>query len=107
MAVGQLSARAKHRAEEAEAGRIENRRLYEDLQEAFERASEAEALRRSERLKSALLDAVTRDLRTPLTSIKASATLLLEEGEPGESGEAFSPAEQTILKVSYGRGGPP
>ena len=100
LAVGQLSARAKRRAEEAEAGRIENRRLYEDLQEAFERASEAEALRRSERLKSALLDAVTHDLRTPLTSIKASATLLLEDGEPGEHGESFSPAEQkTILKV--------
>src|SRR5258708_19995209 len=59
VAVGQLSARARHRAEEAEAGRIEHRRLYENLQEAFERASEAEALRRRQRLKSALLDAVT------------------------------------------------
>jgi K+-sensing histidine kinase KdpD len=97
LAVGQLSARARRRAEEAEAGRIENKRLYEDLQEAFEQASEAEALRRSERLKSALLDAVTHDLRTPLTSIKASATLLLEEGEPGEQGEAFSPAEQKVI----------
>jgi len=74
--------------------------LYEDLQEAFERASEAEVLRRSERLKSALLDAVTHDLRTPLTSIKASATLLLEAGEPGAQMEAFSPAEQkTMLRV--------
>ena len=100
LAVGQLSARARRRAEEAEAGRIENRRLYEDLQEAFERASEAEVLRRSERLKSALLDAVTHDLRTPLTSIKASATLLLEAGEPGAQMETFSPAEQkTMLRV--------
>jgi two-component system sensor histidine kinase KdpD len=41
--------------------------------------SRTEALRQSERLKSALLDAVTHDLRTPLTSIKASATTLLEE----------------------------
>lgn len=49
------------------------------MQEAFERASEAEALRRSEQLKSALLDAVTHDLRTPLTAIKASVTTLLEE----------------------------
>ena len=46
---------------------------------AFEQASQAEALRRSEQLKSALLDAVTHDLRTPLTSIKASATTLLED----------------------------
>ena len=97
LAVGQLSARAKRRAEEAEAGRIENRRLYEELQDAFERASEAEALRRSERLKSALLDAVTHDLRTPLTSIKASATLLLEDGEPNGQTEAFSPAEQKAM----------
>ena len=100
LAVGQLSARAKRRAEEAEAGRIENRRLYEELQAAFDRASEAEALRRSERLKSALLDAVTHDLRTPLTSIKASATLLLEDGEPNGQTETFSPAEQkTMLRL--------
>jgi two-component system sensor histidine kinase KdpD len=100
LAVGQLSARAKRRAEEAEAGRVENRRLYEELQGAFDRASEAEALRRSERLKSALLDAVTHDLRTPLTSIKASATLLLEDGEADGQVETFSHAEQkNMLRV--------
>jgi len=76
---GQLSARAQRRAEEAVAGRREIERLYEELRAAFERASHAEALRQSERLKSALLDAVTHDLRTPLTSIKASATTLLDE----------------------------
>jgi two-component system sensor histidine kinase KdpD len=79
LVVGQLSARAKRRAEEAEAGRREIERLYQELQAAFERASQAEALKQSERLKSALLDAVTHDLRTPLTSIKASVTTLLEE----------------------------
>jgi len=76
---GQLSARVKRRAEEAEAGRREIERLYDELQSVFERASHAEALRQSERLKSALLDAVTHDLRTPLTSIKASVTTLLDE----------------------------
>lgn len=76
---GQLSARVKRRAEEAEAGRREIERLYDELQLAFERASHAEALRQSERLKSALLDAVTHDLRTPLTSIKASVTTLIDE----------------------------
>lgn len=76
---GQLSANAKRRAEEAEAGRHEIERLYDELRDAFERASQAEALRRSERLKSALLDAVTHDIRTPLTSIKASVTTLLDE----------------------------
>jgi two-component system sensor histidine kinase KdpD len=79
LAVGQLSARAKQRAEEAEEGRREIQRLYQELQSAFELASHAEALRQSERLKSALLDAVTHDLRTPLTSIKASITTLIDE----------------------------
>jgi two-component system sensor histidine kinase KdpD len=76
---GELSARVNRRAEEAEAGRREIERLYDELRSAFERASHAEALRQSERLKSALLDAVTHDLRTPLTSIKASVTTLLDE----------------------------
>ena len=77
--VGQLSARAERRAEEANAGRKEIERLYEELQSAFEKASHAEALKQSEKLKSALLDAVTHDIRTPLTSIKASVSTLLEE----------------------------
>lgn len=81
---GQLSGSARRRAEEAETGRREIERLYAELRDAFERASHAEALRQSEELKSALLDAVTHDLRTPLTSIKASITTLLDEaqGEP-------------------------
>jgi K+-sensing histidine kinase KdpD len=92
--VGQLSARAKRRAEEAEAGRVENRRLYDELREAFDRASEAEAMKRSERLKSALLDAVTHDIRTPLTSIKASATLLLEDKDETDPSAKLSEDEQ-------------
>jgi K+-sensing histidine kinase KdpD len=77
--VGQLSARARQRADEALKGRLEIERLYEELRKAFEQASHAEALRQSEALKSALLDAVTHDIRTPLTSIKASATTLLDD----------------------------
>lgn len=77
LAVGQLSSRAKRQAVESEARRQEIERLYSQLRKAFEEASEAESLRRSERLKTALLDAVTHDLRTPLTSIKASVTTLL------------------------------
>jgi K+-sensing histidine kinase KdpD len=76
---GQLSAHAKRRAEEADVGRCEIERLYTELRDAFERASQAKALEQSERLKSALLDAVTHDLRTPLTSIKASVTTLLDD----------------------------
>jgi two-component system sensor histidine kinase KdpD len=76
---GELSIYARKRAEEAERGKLEIGRLYEELQGAFEQASQAEALRQSEKLKSSLLDAVTHDLRTPLTSIKASVTTLLED----------------------------
>ena len=84
--VGQLSAHAKRRTEEADAGRREIERLYEELRGAFERASHAEALRQSEKLKSALLDAVTHDIRSPLTSIKASVSTLLEELRAKASG---------------------
>jgi two-component system, OmpR family, sensor histidine kinase KdpD len=43
----------------------------------------AEADRQGERLKSALLDSITHDFRTPLTSIKASITTLLSNGTTG------------------------
>ncbi|MEJ7623935.1 MAG: DUF4118 domain-containing protein [Pyrinomonadaceae bacterium] len=77
---GQLSSYARRRADESEARRQEIEQLYSDLREAFAQASQAEALRQSEQMKSALLDAVTHDLRTPLTSIKAAATTLMETG---------------------------
>ena len=93
---GQLSARAKKRAEEAEVGRREIERLYTELRDAFERASHAEALKQSERLKSALLDAVTHDLRTPLTSIKASITTLLEAVRDNDREEVTLDRESKI-----------
>jgi len=43
---------------------------------ALERSSRLEASRESERLRSTLLDSVTHDLRTPLTSIRAAVTTL-------------------------------
>ena len=44
---------------------------------AIEKLGRAEASRESEQLRSALLDSVTHEFRTPLTAIKASATSLL------------------------------
>jgi two-component system, OmpR family, sensor histidine kinase KdpD len=44
-----------------------------------EEAARAEVLSRSDELKSALLAAVSHDLRTPLAAIKASATALLDD----------------------------
>ena len=54
---------------------------------AVEQLSKAEADRQSERLKSALLDSITHDFRTPLTSIKASVTSLLSGGKPAATQE--------------------
>ena len=44
---------------------------------AIEQLGETEAERQGERLKSALLDSITHDFRTPLTSMKAAVTSLL------------------------------
>jgi two-component system sensor histidine kinase KdpD len=46
---------------------------------AMDNLSKAEASREGEKLRSALLDSVTHEFRTPLTAIKASATSLLSD----------------------------
>lgn len=46
---------------------------------ALERTNRLEAARESEKLRSALIDSVTHDLRTPLTAIRAAATTLVSE----------------------------
>jgi two-component system sensor histidine kinase KdpD len=52
-----------------------------DRMHAIERLGKTEAARENERLKSVLLDALAHDFKTPLTSIKAAATSLLEDLE--------------------------
>lgn len=74
---GNLSARSTRRAEEAIRRQKEIEGLYDQLKTMYEKASQADAIQQSEQLKSALLDAVTHDLRTPLTSMKAAVTTLL------------------------------
>lgn len=96
---GELSAYAKRRAEEAERQKDEIKNLYDELQIAFEKSSEAEALRRSEKLKTALLDAVTHDLKTPLTSIKASVTTLLDSEGGHRTIELDSESRQDFLEI--------
>ena len=49
---------------------------------AVEQLGRTEADRQGERLKSALLDSITHNFRTPLTSIKASVTTLLSSRPP-------------------------
>ncbi|HEV8339484.1 MAG TPA: DUF4118 domain-containing protein [bacterium] len=58
-------------------------------------AAEAEALRKTDELKSALLSAVSHDLRTPLASIRVAATGLLQDGF-GSNGLASRELLQTI-----------
>lgn len=89
---GELSAYARRRARESE-------RLYDELQSAFKAATEAEALKQSEKLKSALLDAVTHDLRTPLTSIKAAVTTLLDSEGGHRTIELDSSGRAEFLEI--------
>ena len=74
LVVGELSSRLEMRVEQAEARRAELERVMQRFKLASAQAAEAEGLRKNEQLKSALLDAVTHDLRTPLTSIKVAIT---------------------------------
>jgi two-component system sensor histidine kinase KdpD len=53
---------------------------------AVETLTRAEAARESEKLRSALLDSVTHEFRTPLTSIKASVTALLSPAQINPEG---------------------
>ena len=96
---GELASRAERRAAEARAGQQEIQRLYQELQAAFERASEAEAARRNEQLKAALLDALTHNLRTPLTAIKASVTALIRSGPWHPPSELSTEGRRELLEV--------
>jgi K+-sensing histidine kinase KdpD len=96
---GELASRAERRAAEAQAGRAEIERLYQELQAAFDRASEAEAARRNEQLKAALLDALTHNLRTPLTSIKAAVTALIGAGAWRPTSELSHEGRRELLQV--------
>jgi K+-sensing histidine kinase KdpD len=96
---GELASRAERRAAEAQAGRREIERLYQELQSAFERASEAEAARRNEQLKAALLDALTHNLRTPLTGIKAAVTALIGAGGLTANSELSAEGRRELLQV--------
>jgi len=58
-----------------------------------EKLTKSEAARESDRLRSVLLDSVTHEFRTPLTSIKASAETLLSEANLDD------PQRTDLLKV--------
>jgi len=73
---GHLSATAHEEAQRAEQQRAQAEVFYAELQRSVDLRRAQEAQIQTERIKTAFLDAVTHDLRTPLTSIKAAATTL-------------------------------
>ena len=66
---------------------------------ALEKTTEAEVLRRSEELKSAVLDAMAHDIRNPLNSVKLAATTLLT----GNLGEASKREMLQIISEEVNR----
>lgn len=70
---GQLASRLRDRAREAAARERETIHVYQERDRLRQAAADAEVLRRADDLKTALLGAVSHDLRTPLASIIASA----------------------------------
>ncbi len=84
---------AERRRKEADRALAELSALTRERDRMQAEAVEAEALRRSDELKTALLRSISHDLRTPLTSIIAGGSALssatLTEGERVELSEAI------------------
>lgn len=70
---------------------------------AIEQLGETEAERQGERLKSALLDSIAHDFRTPLTSIKASVTSLLASAkvDPAQSRELLTIIDEECDRLNH------
>jgi two-component system, OmpR family, sensor histidine kinase KdpD len=77
--VSELASRSRRRAEEAEAALLALRELTEERERLAAEALEAEALRRSDAMKTALLRTVSHDLRSPLMAILTSAGALAHD----------------------------
>jgi two-component system sensor histidine kinase KdpD len=100
--VGQLSSRLEKRVLQSEEQRKELVHVRGEFERAAAQAAEADELRKSEQLKTALLDAVTHDLRTPLTSIKAAiSTIREEEVAPEVQRELFEVIEQESDRLNH------
>jgi K+-sensing histidine kinase KdpD len=100
--VGQLSSRLEKRVLLTEKQSKELVHVRGKFERAAAQAAEADALRKSEQLKTALLDAVTHDLRTPLTSIKAAiSTIRAESVSPEVQRELFEVIEDESDRLNH------
>lgn len=66
-------------------------------------AAETEAWRRSDRLRSALLNSISHDLRTPLSTVLGSATTLIDYGpnlEPGVAADLLDSIREEAERLS-------
>jgi two-component system, OmpR family, sensor histidine kinase KdpD len=70
---------------------------------AVEQLGQTEAERQGERLKSALLDSITHDFRTPLTSMKAAVTSLLSsrEADAAQTRELLSVIDEECDRLNH------
>ena len=94
--VSELASRSRRRAEEAEAALQALREVTAERERLAEEALEAEALRRSDAMKTAVLRAVSHDLRSPLMAILTSAGALAH-GELSLGAEDRRELAETIL----------
>ncbi len=100
--VGQLSSRLEKRVLLTEKQSKELVHVRGKFERAAAQAAEADALRKSEQLKTALLDAVTHDLRTPLTSIKAAiSTIRAGSVSPEVQRELFEVIEEEADRLNH------
>jgi two-component system sensor histidine kinase KdpD len=100
--VGQLASRLEKRVLLTEEQRKELVHVRDKFERAAAQAAQADALRKSEQLKTALLDAVTHDLRTPLTSIKAAISTIRSESVTAEvQSELFEVIEQESDRLNH------
>jgi len=69
---------------------------------AVEQLSQTEAERQGERLKSALIDSITHDFRTPLTSMKAAVTSLLSshKADPAQTRELLTIVDEECDRLN-------
>jgi two-component system, OmpR family, sensor histidine kinase KdpD len=69
---------------------------------AIENVGKAEASRENEKLRSAILDSVAHEFRTPLTAIKASATSLLAGGlDTSQQNELFAVINEESDRMNH------